>query len=67
VSEPNQSTPDREQVIAELCEALEDAMEVLDIADSYGLYEPGSLGDLDIKDSRDKGRQALSKARGAAG
>lgn len=49
---------------AELLSAVREALSVLDIADHYGLYEPGSLGDADVKDCRTQLRRAHFAATG---
>ena len=42
--------------------ALRECVEVLDIAEMYGLYGKGSLGEADIIDSRGMARAAIAKA-----
>jgi hypothetical protein len=47
-----------------LLSAVREALAVLDLAEAYGLYEPGSLGDADVKDCRDQLRRAHHAATG---
>ena len=48
----------------ELVDAVREALAVLDLAEAYGLYEPGSLGDADVKDCRVQLRRAHHAATG---
>lgn len=49
---------------AALLAAVREAIDVLEIADCYGLFAPGSLGDADVKDCRDQLRAAHRCATG---
>ena len=48
----------------DLLAALVSAADMLDIADSYLSFAPGSMGGIQMKEARDQARAAIRKARG---
>ena len=52
------------RIVADLLAALVSAADMLDIADSYLSFAPGSMGGIQMKEARDQARAAIRKARG---